>query len=135
MSPNTEYWVTSYINVSTNRWEDKTNLIHLQPLHRNLQIVLMEKARIFISYKRKNKKKVFSIVNKIESQLGVKCWIDLDGIESSSQFRNKICNAIDNSDIVLFMHSSPFISKIPYNSSMFLSNIPSVIASSISLPI
>ena len=70
----------------------------------------MEKARIFISYKRKNKKKVFSIVNKIESQLGVKCWIDLDGIESSSQFRNKICNAIDNSDIVLFMHSSVHLS-------------------------
>ena len=70
----------------------------------------MEKARIFISYKRKNKKKVFSIVNKIESQLGVKCWIDLDGIESSAQFRNKICNAIDNSDIVLFMHSSVHLS-------------------------
>ena len=70
----------------------------------------MEKARIFISYKRKNKDKVFSIVKKIETQLGVKCWIDLDVIESNEQFRNKICNAIDNSEVVLFMHSSVHLS-------------------------
>lgn len=66
----------------------------------------MEKARIFISYKRKNKDQVFSIVNKIETQLGVKCWVDLDGIESSAQFRSIICNAIDTAEVVLFMHSS-----------------------------
>ena len=66
----------------------------------------MEKTRIFISYKRKNKDQVFSIVNKIETQLGVKCWVDLDGIESSAQFRSKICNAIDSAQVVLFMHSS-----------------------------
>ena len=66
----------------------------------------MEKARIFISYKRKNKDKVFSIVKKIETQLGVKCWVDLDGIESNAQFASKICSAIDMADIVLFMHSS-----------------------------
>ena len=66
----------------------------------------MEKARIFISYKRKNKDQVFSIVNKIETQLGVKCWVDLDGIESSAQFASKICKAIDLAEVVLFMHSS-----------------------------
>ena len=66
----------------------------------------MEKARIFISYKRKNKDQVFSIVEKIETQLGVKCWIDLDGLESSTQFASKICNAIDMAEVVLFMHSS-----------------------------
>ena len=66
----------------------------------------MEKTRIFISYKRKNKDQVFSIVNKIETQLGVKCWVDLDGIESSAQFASKICKAIDTADVVLFMHSS-----------------------------
>ena len=66
----------------------------------------MEKARIFISYKRKNKDQVFSIVNKIETQLGVKCWVDLDGIESSAQFASKICKAIDTAEVVLFMHSS-----------------------------
>ena len=66
----------------------------------------MEKARIFISYKRKNKDQVFSIVEKIETQLGVKCWVDLDSIESSAQFRSIICNAIDTAEVVLFMHSS-----------------------------
>ena len=66
----------------------------------------MEKARIFISYKRKNKDQVFSIVKKIETQLGVKCWVDLDGIESSAQFASKICKAIDMAEVVLFMHSS-----------------------------
>ena len=38
-------------------------------------------------------------------QLGVKCWVDLDGIESSTQFASKICKAIDTADVVLFMHS------------------------------
>ena len=66
----------------------------------------MEKTRIFISYKRKNKDQVFSIVKKIETQLGVKCWVDLDGIESSAQFASKICKAIDTAEVVLFMHSS-----------------------------
>ena len=66
----------------------------------------MEKAKIFISYKRKNKDQVFSIVEKIETQLGVKCWVDLDGIESSAQFASKICKAIDTAEVVLVMHSS-----------------------------
>ena len=63
-------------------------------------------ARIFISYKRKNKEQVFSIVQRIESQLSIKCWVDLDGIESSALFVPKICHAIDMADVVLFMHSS-----------------------------
>lgn len=62
-------------------------------------------ARIFISYKRANKEQVFPIVDYIEQQLGVKCWVDLDGIESSAQFASVICNAIDATDVVLFMHS------------------------------
>lgn len=62
-------------------------------------------ARIFISYKRKNKEQVFQLVNYIESQLGEKCWVDLDGIESSAQFASVICKAIDAADVVLFMHS------------------------------
>ncbi len=66
----------------------------------------MENRRIFISYKRANKNLVFPLVKKIEEQLCLKCWIDLDGIESSSQFASVICKAIDNSEIVLFMHSS-----------------------------
>lgn len=63
-------------------------------------------ARVFISYKRKNWEQVFPIVKSIEKQLGIKCWVDLDGIESSAQFASVICKAIDSADIVLFMHSS-----------------------------
>lgn len=66
----------------------------------------MANERIFISYKRKNKTQVYALVNQIEKELGVKCWIDFDGIESMSQFASKICNAIDRCDVVLFMHSS-----------------------------
>lgn len=63
-------------------------------------------ARIFISYKRKNKDQVFPIVDYIERELGVKCWVDLDGIESSAQFASVICKSIDSADVILFMHSS-----------------------------
>ena len=66
--------------------------------------------RIFISYKRANKDHVFQLVKKIEMLLGVKCWVDLDGIESSEQFASKICFAIDQADVVLFMHSSIHLS-------------------------
>ncbi len=62
--------------------------------------------RIFISYKRADKERVFPIVRRIEKVLKVKCWVDLDGIESSEQFASKICTAIDNAEVVLFMHSS-----------------------------
>ena len=60
---------------------------------------------IFISYKRKDKEKVFKLKEYIEKNVGVHCWIDLDGIESDAQFANVIMNAIDNSSIFLFMHS------------------------------
>ena len=63
-------------------------------------------AQIFISYKRVDKDKVFPIVAKIEQELGCKCWVDLDGIESSVQFASVICRAIDDAEVVLFMHSS-----------------------------
>lgn len=62
-------------------------------------------ARIFISYKRVDKDKVFKIKDQIESALGEKCWIDLDGIESDAQFVNVIINAIDRAEIMLFMYS------------------------------
>lgn len=64
------------------------------------------KERIFISYKRVDKNKVFKIKNKIEKQLGQKCWIDIDGIESDAQFVGVIINAINQADIFLFMYSS-----------------------------
>lgn len=62
-------------------------------------------SRIFISYKRVDKEKVFKIKDQIESALGEKCWIDLDGIESDAQFKNVIIRAINESEIVLFMYS------------------------------
>ena len=70
----------------------------------------MANERIFISYKRKNKEQVFALVDKIERELGVKCWVDLDGIESMAQFASRICKAIDKCDFVLFMHSSEHLS-------------------------
>ena len=62
-------------------------------------------SRIFISYKRVDKDKVFKIKDQIESTLGEKCWIDLDGIESDAQFKNVIIKAIKNCEVFLFMYS------------------------------
>ena len=63
-------------------------------------------ARIFISYKRVDKDKVFKIKDQIESALGEKCWIDLDGIESDAVFASKIIGAINNCEVFLFMYSN-----------------------------
>lgn len=72
--------------------------------------VLMPK--IFISYKRQDKNKVFPIVEEIKKKTGLDCWIDLEGIESGDQFQNVIIDAIDNAEIVVFMLSKNFIA--PY---------------------
>lgn len=61
--------------------------------------------RVFISYKRADKDKVFPLKEKIETAIGEPCWIDLDGIESDAQFVNVIMQAIDDSEIFLFMYS------------------------------
>ena len=63
------------------------------------------KERIFISYKRDDKDVVSKIKDDIENNVGVKCWVDLDGIESDAQFANVIIKAIDEADIFLFMYS------------------------------
>lgn len=62
-------------------------------------------SRIFISYKRADKNIVFPIKDKIEAATGEKCWIDLDGIESDAQFVNVIMQAIEETDLFLFMYS------------------------------
>ena len=64
-----------------------------------------KKERIFISYKRVDKERVFAIKDGIERATGEKCWIDLDGIESDAQFVAKIMGAIDECDVFLFMRS------------------------------
>lgn len=71
-------------------------------------------SRIFISYKRVDKDKVFKIKDQIESALGEKCWIDLDGIESDAQFANVIINAINNCEVFLFMYSAAHSRIIDY---------------------
>ena len=63
------------------------------------------KERIFISYKRVDKERVFAIKDGIEQAIGEKCWIDLEGIESNAQFVAKIVGAIDECEIFLFMRS------------------------------
>ena len=61
--------------------------------------------QIFISYKRDDSDMVFPIKDKIELNTGIKCWIDLDGIESDAQFVNVIIKAINKADVFLFMYS------------------------------
>ena len=63
------------------------------------------KERIFISYKRVDKDRVFAIKDGIEQATGEKCWIDLDGIESDAQFANVIIKAINQCEVFLFMYS------------------------------
>lgn len=71
-------------------------------------------SRIFISYKRKNKKQVVGIVNQIEGALNEKCFMDYNEIETNAYFLDIICKAIDDSEVVLFMHSS-LHNKIDYD--------------------
>ena len=68
---------------------------------------------IFISYSRQDKEKVYPFVEEIEKRIGQKCWIDLNGIESSDEFVEKIIHAINQAEIVIFMHSKRS-AKAPY---------------------
>ena len=70
--------------------------------------------RIFISYKRSDKKRAFAIKDDIESAVGEKCWIDMEGIESHAQFVNVIIKAIDEADIFLFLYSKRHLNIIDY---------------------
>ena len=62
-------------------------------------------ARVFISYKRVDKAKVFKLKDMIEAAIGEDCWIDLDGIECDAIFKSVIINAINECEIFLFMYS------------------------------
>lgn len=61
---------------------------------------------IFISYSRGNYDQVRAIKDMIDNEIGVNCWMDLDGIESDEQFVDVIINAINKHDTLLFMMSS-----------------------------
>lgn len=60
---------------------------------------------IFISYSRKDLKKVVAIRDEIKEKIGAESWIDIKGIESGEQFVNVIIQAIDEAKVVLFMMS------------------------------
>lgn len=63
-------------------------------------------TRYFVSYSRLDIAIVKNIVSQIEYLIGYNVWIDYTGIETASDFRELIIDAIDNSDKVLFMLSS-----------------------------
>lgn len=62
-------------------------------------------SKVFVSYSRKDTATVKELVSQIDTALGINCWIDLKGIESSVEFRDVIIKAIDEAEIILFMLS------------------------------
>lgn len=63
------------------------------------------KKDIFISYSSKDKAKVIPFVHKLEESVGEIIWLDLDGIESGSQFEETIVGAIDGCKVFVYMLS------------------------------
>ena len=57
----------------------------------------MKEFDIFISYSRKDFSEVEALKQSIEQHISnVKCWFDLDGIESGEEFTDKIISSIEN---------------------------------------
>lgn len=67
---------------------------------------------VFISYSRKDYHKVKAIKDTIDKEVGIDCWMDIDGIESGDQFKKVIINAINSHDTILFMLSNNSMSSI-----------------------
>lgn len=61
---------------------------------------------VFISYSRKDTDAVLGIKDEIERILGLKCWMDLEGVKSGSDFTQDIIDAIDASTVFLFFLST-----------------------------
>lgn len=61
--------------------------------------------RIFISYSRFDREKVMKMVRLIEQETGMKCWVDMTGIESGGQIEDTIVKALDQAEVLLFMMS------------------------------
>jgi tetratricopeptide (TPR) repeat protein len=66
----------------------------------------MASEKIFISYSRKDQAHVLNLVDHIEKSIGIKCWIDIEGIASGELFADNIIAAIQNADVVLMMVSA-----------------------------
>lgn len=76
----------------------------------------MDKKDIFISYSRKDIAIAREIKKKVETKTSVSCWMDMEGIESGSQFQDVIISAINETKIVLLLLSensmeSPWVKK------------------------
>lgn len=60
---------------------------------------------IFISYSKADKEIVLPLVDKINEEVGTKCWIDDSSIINEEDYEEKIKQAIDYAKIVLFILS------------------------------
>ncbi len=60
---------------------------------------------IFISYSRRDFDTVKAIKDQLDRELGIECWMDIDGIESGEQFEEVIVKAINTHEVFLFMLS------------------------------
>lgn len=72
-------------------------------------------AKVFVSYKRADKKAVFQIKDSLENAIGEKVWIDITGIESDAQFASVIMKAVEECEVFLFMYSKSHESITNYN--------------------
>ena len=61
---------------------------------------------IFISYSRNDFEQVNDIKEEVERITGVRCWMDLNGIETGERFKKVIISAINRSETMLFMLSN-----------------------------
>lgn len=76
----------------------------------------MDRKDLFISYSRKDIAIAREIKKKVETKTSVSCWMDMEGIESGSQFQDVIIKAINDAKIVLLLLSenlmqSPWVRK------------------------
>ena len=71
-------------------------------------------ASIFVSYKRVDKEKVLCIIDKIQNELNVPVWMDVEEIKSDAQFAAEIIDAIDQADVFLFMFSVSHTNIVNY---------------------
>lgn len=71
-----------------------------------------KKYDIFISYSRKDFQEVKALYEMLKSEIdGIRIWFDINGIESGDEFEDKIINAIDNSEVVIFALSDNAINS------------------------
>ena len=64
----------------------------------------MSKFPIFISYSRRDIILIKQVRSEVESAIGVRCWMDLQAIESGAKrFTRDIIDGINNCDVLLFM--------------------------------